>query len=145
MSAAEIHLAVNHLPVLGPPFAAILLTAAMWRRSRELKCAGLLLILGVGLAAPVAYRSGLGAADIVADMADVPSTVIERHFHAARFALWASVAAAAAVTVTLAWMARRGGYSPGAAAVGLVLALVLSVAGAWTAHLGGEIRHSEVR
>jgi hypothetical protein len=145
MNAAEIHLAVNHLPVLGPPFAAALLAAAMWRRSGELQCAGFLVLLGTGLAALVAYRSGLGAADIVADLADVSSPAIERHLHAARLTLWASVASAAAVTMTFARTARRGGFRRGAAAVGLALALALSGAGAWTAHLGGEIRHTEIR
>jgi hypothetical protein len=145
VNAAEIHLAVNHLPVLGPPFAAALLAAAMWRRSAELESAGFIALAGVALAAIVVYRSGFGASDVVTDIAGVPSSAIVRHLHAARFLLWASLAAAAVITVPLVRTTRGGGYRRGAAAAGLVLALALSGAGAWTAHLGGEIRHSEVR
>ncbi|HZE89220.1 MAG TPA: hypothetical protein VE404_06715 [Verrucomicrobiae bacterium] len=145
MSAAELHLAVNHLPVLGPPFAAAVLAGAIRRRSAELASAGFLVMVGVGLAAIVAYRSGLGASDVVADLADVSATAIEEHLHAARLLLWACVGSAVASLVALARTTRRGGYNSGEAAVALVLALALTGAGAWTAHLGGEIRHSEVR
>jgi len=42
MNAAHLHLIVNHVPVLGPVFALLLLSLGMIRRSVDLKKAGLL-------------------------------------------------------------------------------------------------------
>jgi len=141
VNGAELHLAVNHLPVLGPPFAAALLAAGAAKRSPDLLKAGFWTLVVTGVAAVPVYYSGQSAADVVTTLTDSGTLEIGRHFHAAKLTLQACLIAGGIA----AFLLFRNIASRKAAAFMLALALGLSGLGAWTAHLGGEIRHPEIR
>lgn len=141
MNAAEIHLALNHLPVLGAPFAAALLASGAWRKSDELVAAGLWTLVLCGLSAVAAYFSGAKAADLLLELPDPATKQIGAHIHAARLTLYGSLACAAlALGCLLARLSSRT-----KAMVALCAALALTAQAGLTAHLGGEICHSEIR
>ena len=58
MSNAHWHLILNHLPVLGVPFGAVLLGLGLLRGTMALQRAGLAVLVLAGLAAGVAYLTG---------------------------------------------------------------------------------------
>ena len=139
----EFHLAINHLPVLGLPFAGGLLAAGLVFDNGEWRRAGLWTAVLTGVSVWLVYFSGGVAADAIDGLADVADQDIGRHAAAAwRFAWAASFVGLAAVAV-LARFRRERPPSQRASAVVLALVFAATAVGGWTAHLGGLIRHHE--
>lgn len=136
MLPVELHLAINHLPVLGLPFAAGLLAAGYLFDNAEWRRAGLWTAVLTGVSVWIVYWSGGLAADAAGGLPGVSDHDVARHAEAAwRFA-WVATFIGTAAGAALA-------KKRGAAAV-LALALLGSAVGGWTAHLGGHIRHPEL-
>lgn len=144
MNGAQLHLLLNHVPVIGIPLIVLILAAGTLARSAPV------LRLGLGLAVLVAvvsigtFVSGEPAEEVVESVAGISKADIERHEGAARpamagIAALGLVAAAGLVALRRPPAAERLAWS--ALALGLVVASWL----AWTAHLGGLIHHSELR
>lgn len=144
MNAAHLHLVVNHLPVFGVLFGLGLAAIGRWRRSPQLVKAGLALFVVAGFGAGAAYLSGQRAEDIVEPLAGVSESLIEDQEEAA---LWSLVGAGALGLVSLIGLLRhRRRDIPGwLATLALGLGLITAGSMAWTANLGGGIRHSEIR
>lgn len=145
MSAAHLHLLLNHIPILGTLFGLVLLFYALVGKSDEIKKASFGSFIVTALITIPAFGSGLGAAPIVERLPDVSKTIIERHQQAALITLVA-IEILGAVALLSLWLARR---SPNARRwmvfVVLALAVISGGLGMWTGSLGGEIRHTEVR
>jgi uncharacterized membrane protein len=145
MSDAQIHLLLNHVPILGVPVAALLLMAAALRRSEDLAKAGLWALLVAGLAAVPVYLTGHGAEELVEHLPGVVESAIHAHEEAAEAALTGVLVLGAGglLALAFAWKRRavpwRGVYA--------LLAASLPVFGllAYAGHLGGLIRHPELR
>lgn len=145
MNAAHLHLALNHLPVLGALFGALLLAIALTRRSDELARAGLGVLVVAALLSIAVLRSGDAAEDQVEDIPGVSESMIEEHEEAAEAA---AVGLGLAGVVSLAGLVlfRRAPRLPrGWTVAALVLAVVASGLMGRAANLGGRIRHSEIR
>jgi hypothetical protein len=145
MNGAELHILLNHIPVLGTAFAALLILAGILRGSDELKKAGLWAFVVSGVAALGASLTGEGAERVVEGLPGVTKAVIHEHEEAAEKALVGSLALGALAFAALAHAFKTGRLHAKAAA--LVLALSLPAMGilAYAAHLGGMIRHTELR
>jgi uncharacterized membrane protein len=145
MNWAHIHLLLNHLPLVGTIFGVLLLLLALLRKSEELKRVSLgIFVLTALLALPV-YFTGEPAEKVVEYLPGVEEPLIERHENTALFAL---LMAGGAGVVALAGLIlfRRAEKLPGwIVAATLVLSLATSGLMGWTANLGGQIRHTEVR
>jgi hypothetical protein len=145
MNAAQVHLALNHVPVVGVWFGILALVLALQRASGELKRFALVVFAVVGLASVPAYFSGQQAEEIVEELPGVEHDRIEEHEEAGRLA---SIAAGVLglLAVGLLWAYRSPRSLPGwAVGITLVLSLLVAAALARTSLLGGEIRHEEVR
>jgi hypothetical protein len=145
-SYAQLHLALTHVPVVTALLAAATLVIAAVGRGPSTRRFGLVLLLVAGLAAVPAFLTGEGAEQVVEDRAGVSESVIERHEEAAELALalllgGAAVAAAALVAGRL----RHDAAARALFAAALLLALADATVLGWVAHLGGEIRHDEIR
>lgn len=145
MSGPFVHLALNHIPIVGVIFAAALLAVAWTRRSLELTRVSLAALVVLALVAVAVYLSGEAAEEAIEGLAGVSEARIEPHEEAALFGLIGIEALGAAALAGL-WMLRRPGAAarPWAGGV-LVLAVIVSGILAWTAHRGGQIRHPELR
>lgn len=145
MNAAQVHLALNHLPIGLVVVGVPLLLAAILRKSKELKgVASIVLILSALTAIPV-FLSGEPAEEIVEDRAGVSERVIHEHEEAAELSLvFIEVLGAVVLAV---WLFERFKTAAPAAVWFGVLALGIVNFGlfARTAHLGGLIRHDELR
>lgn len=145
MDATHLHLMLTHLPVLGIPLGVALLVWSGLARSREIMRVGLVVFVVSALAAIPVYFTGEPAEETIERLAAAPEGLMESHEDAAGVAFALTLALGAVALAGLGLMVRRVRY--GAMAAGLAGALGLVAAGtlAWTAYLGGGIRHSEVR
>lgn len=143
MDAAHIHLLLNHGPVVGTVFAILLLTWAALRRNPELTRAALGAFVLLALLGGVVYLTGEPAEEVVEGLPGVSEALIERHEEAALAATLAlGVFGALALTVLVVY---RRGFPRAVPLVMLALSFVPMALMGWTANLGGQIRHEEIR
>jgi hypothetical protein len=145
MDWTHLHLALNHVPVLGTPF---LLGWLLWSWARrQVVTLRLCLRLFVALAAAsIAIKfTGDFTAEKVAAMPGIDQTLIKRHEESADQA--ATGVFFMGVAAGLALFLSRGGRATPAWALGglAVLAVATFVLMARTANFGGHIRHPEIR
>lgn len=145
MDGAQWHLVLNHLPVVGTLFSLLLLGWALIRRSPELLKTALGVVVLVGLTTIPTYLTGEPAEHTIEHLPGVDKAFVEEHETMGQFALACgvvlSVVAAAALGVGVRSSKR---LLIGALVVWLANALAFGVMG-YTAHLGGMIRHPEIR
>ncbi len=143
MNGAHLHLMLNHLPVIGTLIATGLLTVAVLRPNDSLRRAALALLVLGGFAAGAAQLTGEPAEETVEDRVGVSESAIESHEDAAKLATIGAVVLAVGAAGALLAFRRRG--VPNAAAVALLVGgFAVTGAMAWTANLGGLIRHPEI-
>jgi hypothetical protein len=144
MNAASLHLAVNHVPVVGLPLIAVLLAAAAARRSRELSGAGFAGLALMAAAAFAALKTGGAAHEFMDGVPGVQHPLIHAHGHAARGAWYGALALGALGLGGLAALRRSKAFPLALTAVAVLGAAAVSVDMGWVAHLGGLIRHPEI-
>ncbi|MFN7019541.1 MAG: hypothetical protein ACK4RG_09790 [Fimbriimonadales bacterium] len=145
MNGAQMHLMLNHLPVMGALFSLLLLAWAVLRRSPELLKIALIAVLLAGLSSVPAYLTGEPAEEVIEHMPGVDEAFIKEHESMGKFALVSGIGLAIAATIALAVGLTKPNYLLASAiVVGLLNAFVFGVMG-YTAHLGGMIRHPEIR
>jgi hypothetical protein len=144
MNWVHIHLLLNHLPVIGIVLVIPILAWGFGRRSEEVIRLGLVLLAALAAVTIVVYVTGEPAEEAAEGLAGVSESLIERHEEAALLATSAFAAIGALALGGLIRFRRRPIPRRFAA---LVLALALIPAGmvGWTANLGGQIRHTEIR
>ncbi|MBH8567638.1 hypothetical protein KB206_02000 [Microvirga sp. STS02] len=145
MNQAHLHLIVNHVPIVGSLFAAMLLGAGVLRHNLDLTKAGLVAVLAAGLLCLPAQLTGEGAAAIAQNLPRVSRALIHNHEEAAELGFWVLEAAASLALFGLLLLKNA---SPKARLVAL-LALAATVLSfgllARAGNLGGQIRHTEIR
>lgn len=144
MSPVHLHLMLNHLPVVGTVFAALLLGYAMVVRSDLVKKIAFGAFVLIAMLAVPAYLTGEPAEEIAEGLPGVTDNAIEQHEEAAQIA-FASIMVVGALAVTGLAMFRTKAVPRLFAVAVLALSVVAMAALAWTANLGGKVRHTEIR
>ncbi len=91
------------------------------------------------------YLTGDGAAEIVANLPEVSTAIIQRHDSAATIT-FAALGILAVLSLVSLWLGRGNrGLKAWLTGVILVIALICSGLASWTGNIGGQIRHTEVR
>lgn len=144
MSAAHIHLVLNHVPVLGAVFAAVVLGVGLLRRDESWQRVALWTLLAVGIASVVVYLTGEPAEELVEGAAGFSHEALGRHEEVALWATWLGGATGAAALVALVRY-RAKAFSRAVSVGVLVLALALVGVMGWTANSGGKVSHPELR
>lgn len=146
LTSAQIHLAVNHLPVFAVLLATATLALAAVTRRASTRNSGLGLLVFAALSTLPAYLSGEGAEEIVEHRPGVSEALIKRHEEAADRALAVTVAAgflAAAALLAVRLRCERAVRI--LSAVAWLSSLASTGLIGQVAHLGGQIRHDEIR
>ncbi len=145
MNGAHLHLLINHVPVLGTLFGLLLLIFASCKRSDELRRTALGTFVIVALAAVATYLTGDPAEHVVKGLPGVYGALIERHDNAAGIALGGAITLGVLSLGGLIWFRRGRPIKNWFSAVVLAGAILVTGLMAWTANLGGQIRHTEIR
>jgi len=145
MNPAHLHLMLNHVPVLAVPFGVAVLGWSLLRPRPELTRLALVVFVFSAVAIIPTYVSSEPAEAAIEGVASDIEPWVEPHEEAALVSLVLGEALGVLGLVGL-WSARRA-VSPSRpmAMVTLVLALVTAGSLAYTANLGGLIRHTEIR
>ena len=145
MSWAHIHLALSHVPVIGLLIVLLLLAVARVRRSTELTRVSYALLVLLAASAVVVYLTGEPAEELVETLPGVSEAIVEEHEEVALIATIGMVILGLVALVGLIRF-RAPRIAPAWYGRGvLLLALLMGGVMVWTANLGGQIRHSEIR
>lgn len=144
MNSVQIHLALTHVPVILSLVGLIMLTVAFFIKNSTFTKTSYVLILIAGIAAIPVFFTGEGTEEAIENLPGISETVIERHEDVAKLAMISiSVAGLAALAALLSFRWQI------ATRVFQVVVLLLAIASGGlmeqTAHLGGQIRHTELR
>ncbi len=144
MNQAQIHLALNHAPLLLSIIGGSILILGMIRKNESFKSLSLyLLVAAAVLTAPV-FLTGEGTEELVEHIPGVNEGTIEKHEEMAKISLIVII-----ITGAIALLGIFLRKNTGITRVMFIAASILSLASfgtmAQTAHLGGLIRHSEIQ
>lgn len=144
MSIVHLHLLLNHVPVVGALFAIILFAAAILLSETVSTRFALGFSAAIAVVAVAVYFTGGPAEEVVEKLAGVTERAIEQHEEAAELATVATSIFGALSLAALVIFGKRK-MPRWVAAVGFAGAAVLGALMGWTANLGGQIRHTEIR
>ncbi len=145
MNWAHIHLLLNHIPVIGMLFGVLLLLVAMVKKDEAIKALSLqFFVLLAVLTVPV-YLTGDPAAHVVRSLPGVTREIVERHDDAATVAFIGMIVLGVLALVGLILQYRTKSLPAWIVTLALVMSLAEAGWLAWTANLGGQIRHTEIR
>lgn len=144
MNAAHLHLMLNHFPVVGLVFALSLLGWGILRKQDALMKAAFATLVVVALLTVPAFLTGEPAEEIVKGLPGLSHPMVEQHENAAKVALVVTLAAGVVALAGL-WFCRGKAVALWCAALVLMVALLATGLMAWTANLGGKVRHTEIR
>lgn len=148
---AHLHLAINHVPIIGLTVASLPLLIGILFHSRGALASGLIAVICCAGTMPVIMETGEAARDAFFDgsaQPDLDKTGYDTlRQHAGRAKATAPVVYAAGILALVALLAltkfpRQAALIGWAVLVGNLLSVALSV---WTAEAGGRIRHAEFR
>ena len=142
MNSVQIHLALTHVPVLLTLVGLVIMAVAMVRKNTTLTHTAFVLLVLAALSALPVYFTGESTEEIVEGLPGVSEASIEEHEELAKTSLLVVLVTGALALAGLIW---KAGIARFLRVVVLVLALGSSGLMAVTAHLGGQIRHPEMR
>lgn len=145
MDATHLHLLANHIPILASVFSVFILGWGMLRGNKSFQQLAMVGFVVAGIFSIIALQSGEGAEDIVENLPGVTERYIHDHEEVAETTNWIAILLG---VVSLAGLATlRGKPKISKVFLGIVLAGGLVSAGmfSYTAYLGGQIRHTEIR
>jgi hypothetical protein len=144
MTPVHLHLLLNHIPVVGSLVAVVLFAAALLLREAVSTKFALAFTAAVAAVVVVVYFTGGSAEDAVERLAGVTESAIDRHEEAAEVTSVAMGVFGGLSVLALIVMGHR--RAPRwLALAGLLGSLAVSGLMAWTANLGGQIRHTEIQ
>ncbi|HEY6286334.1 MAG TPA: hypothetical protein VIX20_11770, partial [Ktedonobacteraceae bacterium] len=141
----EIHLILNHIPILGVAFVSLYLLIATIFKNTFMQKVSLWILLGVALVTIVVYLSGLRAETPVESLPNASKALLQLHEKVARISS-VTIWAIAGITF-LGLIFLRGKEQLFQYFVRGILAMTLLSTGLFilTGYLGGQITHSEIR
>ena len=145
MSAIHLHLLIVHLPVVACPIALVLLVLGHGLDRMLLVRVGYALILVAAASGIVAYYSGPPAYDQLSATLAGDKPWVEQHAVVARLAFVGLVLLGVVTTQVVLREAQGDEPQRWVRFAILGATALLCYALAWTAHLGGQIRHVEIR
>lgn len=146
MNAVHLHLLLNHVPVIGTVITILLLAFAVWRGNPQLIRVSFGMFVILAVMGTLAYLTGEPAEELAESLPGVSESVIEPHEEAALLATIAlGAVGGAALAGLIAFRGAASAIPMGFARLVLVFALVPAAAMGYTANLGGQIRHTEIR
>lgn len=144
MNFAQIHLAINHLPIFGLPIALIFLFQGLRTKNEGLQRFSLLALGVLALSGLAVFLTGEPAEEVVEHVVKGGDAFIEAHEEAGEVAM--VLCTLTGILATLAFLKFRAPQWKQKLLPLVILAGVISTGTLlYTASLGGKIRHTEIR
>jgi len=144
MSFTHLHLLLNHFPVIGALIAIGLLAVAILKRNSAVAKASLGLFAILGGIAVMVFFTGEPAEEAIEKLPGFSEAITEKHEETALAATIALASLGAFSIGILTWFRRKD--VPRWLTLGtLMLSLVSGTLMGYTAFLGGQVRHTELR
>jgi uncharacterized membrane protein len=145
MDWVQVHLALNHVPVVGIPLLVMVLIVGWWRKSHELISLALWSLLFMAAAAIAIKFTGDFAAEQSGLRLTTAQKFVTRHEEAGDQVTTAVFVLGLLVALVL-WLGRRGRpLSRWTLILVVSMGLVTCLLYARSAHTGGQISHPELR
>jgi len=147
MNSAELHLAINHLPIAATLFGILVLIGALLVKSDMVRKTGLLLLIAAGLFTIPAVLTGEDAEDIIENMAlgENMHDIIHEHEEMAETGRWVSLGVSLLALVAFFFTHTKKSPAKLFTLITLVASIGSMVYLGNIASSGGEIRHTESR
>ena len=144
MSLLHMHLLLNHFPVIGTIIVIALFGVAILWRSNSVARVSLGLLASLGAIALLVYFTGEPAEESIEHLPGFSETITERH---EEFALAATIVLASVSALALGALLflRKREIPRWVTLFAFALSLVAGGMMGYTAMLGGQVRHTEVR
>ena len=145
MNGAQIHLAISHFPIAGMVFSLIIFGMAFMLKVEKIRLVSIMIICLSAISALIMMESGEHAEEIVEHKPLVTKELIHSHEEAAEAANVAIIITAVLGIIYLV-LEKFGKKAADKVFIAVIIANLASVGlVANAAHLGGQIRHDEIR
>ena len=144
MNASQIHLALNHVPLFFSVAGGLILLYGFIRRQEQVKLLSLYFMIIAALFIIPVYLTGEGTEEAVEKLPGVSENLIESHEEMAKIGLIIITITGIVALSTLIIKNRRSLVKTALIMCGILAFASFGVM-VQTAHLGGQIRHSEIR
>lgn len=145
MNGAQLHLALNHLPVVLSWAALAVMLWGWLTKNPEIRKVGLVLVIATAVFSGAAFWSGEPAEEVLEKLPAFSKELVHEHEEAGEAALIISILAGVSALAASALAKKKPRLSRYALPITIALALLSSLSFLRTAHLGGLIRHEEIR
>ena len=144
MDTTQIHLMLNHIPVLLSVTGGMILLFGLIRENKTgINIALYLLIISALFTLPV-YFTGEGTEESVENLPGVSKSLIEQHENMALIS-FVFIGVTGVLALISFILKKRSVMSAKISIVALIFAFISFGTFTQTAHLGGQIRHTEIR
>lgn len=145
MNGAQLHLALNHIPVILSMVGVAVLLWGWLSKNYEIKKVGLVLVIATAAFAGTAFLTGEPAEEVLEKLPVFSKELVHEHEEAGEFALIVSIIAGVSAAGTYYLSKKKTQFF----SHGLIVTMIILVLSCFTflrtAHLGGLIRHEEIR
>ena len=145
MNDAHLHLVVNHLPIIIPIAAVVVLVAGFILKSEVVKRVSYFLFVVAAICTMPAFATGEGAEEVAEGLPGVTEHLIHEHEEKAEgFAILNYLLGLISlVGIWASWKQKQ--FAKWIAIVVFLFAIVVIIKGREVGTSGGEIRHTEIR
>ena len=144
MDATRIHLFITHLPVFGLFIGFLVLLYGIIREERHVKIISLAILLIAVVGGLIAFQTGESAEETVENIAGIFENAIEQHEESAELTILFFYGLGILLLIGLYVELNRKKYSKQLLLVVMAFSIITFSFVAWTASLGGKIRHPEI-
>lgn len=145
MNEAHVHLVTNHLPIIIPFIALVVLLIGLISKSDAVKRTAFFLFILGAIATFPAFNSGEEAEEIVEHMAGISHDLIHEHEEKAELFMILSYLLGALSLVGLWANWKKKKFATIVSYITILFSVVVLFVAKETSTTGGEIRHPEIR
>lgn len=144
MNPTHVHLLLNHIPILGSAFGAILLLYGIISKNKSIINTALLAFVIVALFTIPVFLTGEPSEDSIENISGISKASIEEHEESAEFAMWIMEALGTLSLITYILNLKDHSLRGKLVIATFILSLLTFALMARTGSEGGKIRHTEL-
>lgn len=145
MNLAHLHLVLNHIPVLGAVVSVVLTLVVLAKKDAGVQKLTLWWLILMGVLGGLIYLTGEPAEEAVEHLSWFQESFVDRHEDAALWALVVSEVLGLMGVFGLYLQKKKLATSIRFWQAAMIVAVISLILMGWTANLGGQIRHTEIR